>query len=54
MGAGAGRPERNVTSAYNYIRWRDRAQSLESIGAIAQVPMNVSGLEPAQQVRGWR
>ena len=44
--------ERNVTSAYNYLRWRDRAQSLESIGAIAQVPMNVSGLGPAQQVDG--
>jgi putative ABC transport system permease protein len=44
--------ERNVTSAYNYIRWRDRAQSLQSIGAIAQVPMNVSGLGPAHQVDG--
>lgn len=44
--------ERNVTSAYNYIRWRDRAQSLESLGAMAQVPMNVSGLGPAQQVDG--
>jgi putative ABC transport system permease protein len=44
--------QRNVTSAYNYIRWRDRAQSLESIGAIAQVPMNVSGLGPAHQVDG--
>lgn len=44
--------ERNVTSAYNYIRWRERAQSLESIGAMAQVPMNVSGLGPAHQVDG--
>ena len=44
--------ERNVTSAYNYSRWRERAQSLESIGAIAQVPMNVSGLGPSHQVDG--
>ena len=44
--------ERNVTSAYNYSRWRERAQSLESIGAMAQVPMNVSGLGPAHQVDG--
>ena len=44
--------DRNVTSAYNYLRWRDRAQSFDSIGAIAQVPMNVSGLGPADQVDG--
>src|SRR5262245_42320901 len=44
--------ERNVTSVYNYIRWRDRAQSLESLGAIGQVPMNVSGLGPAHQIDG--
>jgi putative ABC transport system permease protein len=44
--------DRNFTSAYNYVRWRERAQSLESIGAIAQVPMNVSGLGPAHQVDG--
>ena len=44
--------ERNFTSAYNYIRWRERAQSLETIGAMMQVPMNVSGLGPAHQVDG--
>lgn len=43
---------RNLTSAYNYIRWRDRAQSFESIGAIAQGPVNVSGLGEAHQVDG--
>lgn len=43
---------RNLTSAYNYIRWRDRAQSFESIGAIAQGPVNVSGLGEADQVDG--
>ena len=43
---------RNVTSAYNYIRWRARTQAFDSFGAIAQVPMNVTGLGAAQQVDG--
>jgi putative ABC transport system permease protein len=47
----AGDP-RNVTSAYNYIRWRTRNQAFESFGAIAQAPMNVSGLGEAHQVDG--
>ena len=43
---------RNVTSAYNYIRWRARNQVFDSIGAIAAVPMNVAGLGDAHQVEG--
>ena len=43
---------RVLTSTYNYIRWQARVQAFESLGAIAQVPMNVSGLGEAQQVDG--
>src|SRR5688572_9857655 len=43
---------RNFTSAYNYIRWRSNNQVFDSLGAIQQVPMNVSGVGEAHQVDG--
>ncbi len=43
---------RNFTSAYNYIRWRAGNQVFDSLGAIQQVPMNVSGVGDAHQVDG--
>jgi putative ABC transport system permease protein len=47
-----GGEDRNVASAFNFTRWRTRNQSFESLGAIGQVPMNVSGLGQAEQVDG--
>src|SRR5688572_9630621 len=41
---------RNLTSAFNLQRWRDRNQVFESLGGIAQVPMNVTGLGEPRQV----
>src|SRR5688572_5796644 len=41
---------RNPADGFNVTRWRDRNQTFDSIGAIAQIPMNVSGLGFAEQV----
>jgi len=39
----AGSTNRNVVSAYNYTRWRERARSFTDLAAFAQRSVNVSG-----------
>jgi predicted permease len=43
---------RNLVSAYNFSAWRSRNQVFDSLGAIAQIPLNVTGLGEAEQLPG--
>jgi predicted permease len=45
---------RNVVSAPNFVDWRARNQVFDDIGAISQIPLNVTGLGEAEQVDGVR
>jgi putative ABC transport system permease protein len=43
---------RNLVNAPNYLAWRSRNRAFDAIGAISRIPMNISGLGPAEQVDG--
>lgn len=45
---------RNVVSAPNFVDWRARNQVFTGLGAISQIPMNLSGIGEAEQVDGLR
>lgn len=43
---------KNLVNAQNYTAWRSRSRTFEAIGAISRIPMNLTGLGPADQVDG--
>ena len=43
---------KNLVNAQNYVAWRSRSRAFASIGAISRIPMNITGLGPADQVDG--
>ncbi len=45
---------RNLVSLPNYADWRNRNRVFDNIGAISQIPLNVTGLGDADQVDGLR
>jgi len=44
--------QHNFASAYNFIRWQQRSQAFEAMGAVMPLPMNMTGLGDAEQIDG--
>lgn len=43
---------KNLVNAPNYLAWRSRNRAFDAVGAISRIPMNLTGLGPAEQVDG--